>query len=396
MGTINWRFHIGVFLIVAGGAGTLAAAELRPELSGVKEVLLVVSGALLGLVSLSVEEILRSGERNDDRRKIDDLSAKNESQTKQIAHLTTLAEAREEREEFRSETKARTAYTLGYSATILPLIQDSSIQAELTYLRNLCSDVGLWLSDEEREMLNSPPSNKQQAIKIQKMLLLRSQRLPQELWSFFQFGNVVPWLLDQVNNAQSTHAALDWLEKFQVNPYLQSAPHFRQVVGNILEAVRPYSSGIPDGKRETLEQNVNALLEQISVVYVQDRGTRSLAQRTPWIWAQDHGVGVLTCKLENPNFPERTLLFVVRDANNYEIQDMADESTSTHVTRDETGWHCSVDRSATATSACPHIQLVLDVTDGGNPPSVGAVVPVRTVSDNSPDGIRPHDRDLPS
>ena len=72
---LAWRFHVPVFLGIAGGVCIVFLVELRAVPQELRDGSLIVSGALMGLVTLWFDEVLRTGPerkravqlRNEDR-----------------------------------------------------------------------------------------------------------------------------------------------------------------------------------------------------------------------------------------------------------------------------------------------------------------------------------------
>jgi hypothetical protein len=399
----NWGSRLPVFLAAAGVVVVLLV-ELRPVAPGLREVALVVGGVLMGLISLWLDEAIRAGPQRDAERKVH--AKERKADQKQANILRTgihilLAENEElhARERTLSEIEACSAYGLAWVATTLPTKMHLPNATDL--FRSMCatiesfsSQLGLRFSDDERQMLESPVGDLATARQISERVSTRARELPQRVWCFFELGNRTQWLRDQAKDAHSTKTAMDWLEACRGDPCLRFAPHFAEVVDELIEVFRPYQNAVPDDSRESLVHRVGDAFDKIPSVYIQDRSIQAAYQRSPWFWVDDHGVGVITCILENPKAPERSFVLCVRDANTYELSETEDDKTkSTRVTRDEAGWHCSAHTNASAESMCFEIQLVLEVTDGGNPPTKAEVMAVRSDPDNpnpdSPSKDRP-------
>lgn len=390
--SVNWRFHIPVFLGVAGGVFIVALVELRPVPQGLRDVALVLGGALIGLMSLWLDEMVRTGperdaarkeharERREDHERANALRAANQKLLVENEKLVELAKASEDRDRIRSEAEASSAYILGSVGTILPTKADlpnatDLIQGMCDVIQSLSADLGLRYSDEERKMLQTPQPGLAAARQISAMVRSRGRDLPQRLWCFFELGNRTPWLRDQAKGANSTKAAIEWLEPFRGNPFLLFAPRFVEVIHELIEIFRPYEHTVPDGAREALVRRVGEAFDKISTFYAQGRNTLTPYRRTPWFFTDDNGVGVLTCIIDNPDAPERSFGLGVRDPNTYELSEIqGDKITSTRVTCDEFGWHCSTHIDASAANTCLDIELVLAVTNGGNPPTEAEIV----------------------
>lgn len=409
---INWNFHAPVFIGIVGGVVLVLVVELRPVPQGLRDAALIVGGALVGLISLWLDEVFRTGperqrleqqrvadnqqhereraeerdqhekDRAEDQQRIEKLHAENRRLFTENEKLLEFAKASEDRDRIRSEVEASSAYVLGWCVTILPT-KTESIQDNLASVRSLCSDLGLRFSDTEQKLLGSPSVNQTDAQEISRIVLTKARDLPQRLWCFFELGNRTPWLEGQAKSARSTKAATDWLETLRGNPLLPFAPRFVRAVDDLLEAFRPYCNTVPDDARELLKRRVSEALDRISHVYIQGRDTQTASRRGPWFYIDDHGIGILTCIIETPNVVG-DLVLCVRDANTYELLKREDAGmNSWRVTRDDAGWHCSAHGNASTEKPCLDIRLVMAVTDDGNPPiEAEAVLGVRPDPDS--------------
>jgi hypothetical protein len=391
----NWGSRLPVFL-AAVGAVVVLLVELKPVAPGLREAALVVGGVLMGFISLWLDEAIRTGpqrdaerkehakERKEDQERANNLLTENHKLLAENEELHELAKASEARDRTRSEMEAGSAYGLAWIATTLPTKTHLPNATDLfrsmcSTIESLSSDLGLRFSDDERQMLESPVGDLATARQISERVWTKARELPQRVWCFFELGNRTQWLRDQAKDAHSTKTAMDWLEAYRSDPYLTFAPHFAEVVDELIEVFRPYQNAVPEDSRESLVHRVGDAFDKIPSVYIQDRSIQAAYQRSPWFWVDDHGVGVITCILENPKAPERSFALRVRDANTYELSETEDDKTkSTRVTRDEAGWHCSAHTNASAENMCFEIQLVLEVTDGGNLPTKVKVIPVRS------------------
>jgi hypothetical protein len=390
---VNWNFHVPVFLGMLGGAVLVTVVELRPLPQGLRDAALVVGGALVGLISLWLDEVLRTAperrrleqqrvadseqherERTDEREQHETDRAEDQQRIEKLhdenRRLLELSKASEDRDRIRSETEAQSAYTLALLATTLPT-KTGSVPVAIT---SICSDLGLRFSETEQKVLETPPASQTDAHQISGMLLTKGHALPQRLWCFFELGNRAPWLKDLAESGRSTKTATDWLETFRRNPFLPFAPSFVEVIDELLGAFRPYYNGLPDDARESLKRSVTSAFTKISYVYIQSRGTLTPYRRSPWFFVGDHGIGVLVCIVDTPNAPGNVMLGV-RDANTYELSKLEDhQMISWRVTRDDSGWRCSAHPNASSEDACLDIRIVVALTDDGNPPTKAEVV----------------------
>lgn len=400
---INWSFHALIFVGIAGGTVLILAVGLRPVSQRLGGTALVFGGALVGLISLWLDEVLRTGpersrleqqheeERSEDRKKIDKLSEENQTLLDNNQKLFALAKASRDEERIRAEAEASSAYALARSAADL-LTTSASSPKSLAPTVALCSDLGLRLTESERNLLRPASGVELDTMRISRMLRDLGRELPQRLWCFFELGDRTAWLLDQVETAKSTRAATDWLDTMQRNPFLPLAPCFQEAVAGLLKACRAFIEKIPENARQTLVQEVVTIVAKISSVYIQFRGTLIAYRRSPWFYTTDQGHGVLATTIDSPEDPEVRLLGVL-DSNNYDVSTYENSEVQTiRVTRDSAGWHCWSHPEATTDDPCIEISLVVAVTDDGNPPDKAEIVvgvrrnPAEERTTASPDG----------
>jgi len=365
---INWRFHSFVFVGFVIGCVIVLLVELGLVPVALKDFALGLGGAFIGLVSLSFDDIFRDtperlrqqnerfqdqqkhdAEHTNDQRKIDELQ-------RTIEDLTAKADIDEKSRLLPQDY----AYYLGHTATQLPEAPDT-----LPLLRTLCYNIRFPLSDEEERLLDSEPPGPNDLQKISELVIARAEkRLDASLEVFFELGNKVEWLVNQIKHARSTQAALNQFEAYSVNPYIQMNQRYSGAIDEVLQALRPCRDVIPDDARESLQRAVGQALSTIPAVYVHSRNTVVLVPRSPWRFANDAVLWSMVSHV--PGFPDRDLMIGVRDSETYEV--VGSEPTTVQVTHDEIGWHCSAHAQSSEKEPCFEIRLVLGVTDGGNPP----------------------------
>ncbi|MGP0103379.1 MAG: hypothetical protein ACLPUT_17375 [Solirubrobacteraceae bacterium] len=331
---------------MAGGIALVVLVEVLDVSRGLRDSGLVVGGALIGLLSLWLDEVLRTGP---ERRR---------------------AEPAERRNALMEETETNAAYYLGYATTALP-VDPGPIDERLGFIRDMCFELGLPISEAEEKLLESSSGEEGAAETLSKTLRAKGQNLKPPLWCFFELGNTVAWLHDEIKQWYRTQPVLAKLESLEENPYLQLDPRYSHMVDELIKLLAPFRDEVTDEQRARLKDEVlTAVSESSPPVLVQGRNTVQPAPSTDWIWVTS----------DDEMVPMRIVgdrAIVARNADLYEVTGTSAPDGKTLVTRDATGWHCSAHAEATEQVRCPDIDIVLFATQGGKPVTEARVIPVR-------------------
>jgi len=379
----RWRLHRVSLLFVVLGLSAATLCDFYQPLEKWKEIGTLLGGILMGFCVLSIDDELRgrrdrlerarelhkhAKERAEDQEHIAELNTTISKLTSRVTSVQGTVEARESREQLKSETEAQTAFAVGLAATALPALPVSSMRYQLACIRNLCFDLGLHFSDDEQKQLDTPPTDSAEAQKVASIVISKAKGLSQHQWCFFALGNRRQWLFDIVERQKSTSSVLAWLEPFCRNPSLQLVPRYAHALNALLEVLRPYRVSIPDEAQVRLSMKVREIFHEFGVVFIQGHNTLTRLRRSYWFFVAE---GILLCFVDEvPGVPGHVFFVGVHNSDKYDVQDVLEGTALdvAHVTRDDAGWHCSTHVDATVDDPCFDINLVLGATDGGNPP----------------------------
>jgi hypothetical protein len=356
-------FYLTVFLGLAVGIVIVALVEVLDVSRGLRDVGLVIGGALIGLMSLWFDEVLRARpERHRSEQDRDALLAR-------VSEMQEIIAKQERREALLTQTETDAAYYLGYAATALPMTEP--LEEHLALIREFCLELGLEMSGDELEVVRASSLSADDAERLTAMLLKKGRSLKPALWCFFQLGNTVAWLHDQLKRWRQTQDILVKLESLHENPFLQMDPRYYAMVDELVRLLGPYRLAVADENRAMLSEEVLAAVSQSPPVLVQGRDTVRPVSSTEWIWVT----------ADSEMVPMRIIgdyAILARSPDLYEVSDRSAPDEATRITRDGSGWHCSAHTNATEQSPCEDIKLVLYATDGGKPVTEARVVAVRT------------------
>lgn len=382
----RWQFHAVVLLFVIVGMTIVAIAETRSPFW--KDIGLVVGGALIGFVSLSIDEHFRSrperararrereeerreheNERAADGRRAEELLSENQKLLAQVGAVQTIIEQQERREFLLSRAQTNGAYYLGHLATSLPTTSNPASQ--LPFVRTLCNDIGLQFSEQERAMLSSEQLDNDSAEKISATVLAKISSIQPVLRCFFSLGNISAWLRAQVSDGGYCKPVVEQLERLIRDPFLALDPQYYRLTEKLLAIVHPYIDDIPDEGRELLKDEVAKALAEVPPIYIHGENTRRPVRSSEWFYVTEEDGSPLLMRIVD----KRAILR--RDLDTYDIVSTDEPEQKVRVTRSGSAWRCSAHVKANEREACVDIQLVLDATHGGKPVEAGMVVGVK-------------------
>lgn len=381
---------IVAFLVLGIGLTLGALAILSPGASYV--IAGIPFGAAAGILG---EEIRSREERQFHRATQRDLGSLRVDNTELRRTLTqvevdnqrlrSIVEQREWREQLLERTETSAAYYLGYVATILgktPNFSDEPYQL----ISRWCADLGLGLSEAEQLLLDQEVSD-ESVEEIATMISKKSLNLRPAIRPFFMFGNTAAWMRDFIlNPAFSCREAADTLAPLQGNPYLSVDPEFATVVDQLVAVVESFHDPLSDDDREKLLTEVNEALKSVPSIYIQGGKVKTPVRTTKWMWVANNDPQsdreVVAMCMVGP------YVVVARDDFVYEIVMNRDGDLKpiAIVHRDEEHWQCSADPGSNEESPCKDIQMVLFVSDGGQPVTEAVVAYVRDTDATNEEG----------
>lgn len=345
---------------IAAGGLLVAIVELPGMPRGVRDVGLVLGGALIGLFSLIIDEILRAGpERRAAEEQLDSLQRDFAEQAERDARLRHAA--------------ADNGFTLGYEASRLPIEVTPEGWAVLW---ECCDNLGLQFGAEESKLLAAPPEDFVRAREVSEMLLSKGRNLGPPLGCFLQLGNTLVWLEGRLDHWHQTRAVLTRLEKLAANSFLQDDPQFASIVYALIEALTPYRDGVSKGDSSRLSEDVRKVLSRIPAFTRNDFDLRIADQGSEWLWANDARGNLHPVRFLGPYRVSQ------RDPDLFEVSN--EHAGETLVSHDAEGWHCQAHPEASETEPCEEIEVVLDATDGGQPVTEARLLLVRTEEETPP------------
>ena len=368
-----------VFFVVVGTGMTVGALALLPP--GIADVIAGIPyGAAAGILA---EEIRSREERrfyNATEKQLaglandnDRLQAENKRLQITADYQLSLIAERERRDTLLSKGEANTAYYLGEIASMLPTLEppdgepaeNSILLVGPRMIPRWLSDLGLNVTKTEAAILRKPLKDRKDALRISELIYEKAQSLKMSLRCFFEFGNRVTWLQEQVKRAPTIRPVLHELELLRDNPYLSLDAQYSHVVRRLIQILEQYRAEVNDSERNAIIRSVREVLDNLPPFYWQGDtvGDYRTVETTPWMWTLDEAGGVVAIRVVD----EYTIK--VRDVNTYDVikKSGAELEVVAQITHDTNGWHCSKDIKASEDHPCFELSLVLGGTDWGKP-----------------------------
>jgi hypothetical protein len=263
------------------------------------------------------------------------------------------------------------AYYLGYAVANLSLLP-WPIDAYMQLVELSLIELDVRFSDSEQEIVTSASSqgDANEVGTLASMLLTKSRtHLPSSLWSFFTFGVEATRLYQQMDQWSSTRQALAQIEHLQTNPFIRMDSRYASAVDELAKVLRAASASVTVEQRPALKEKVLRALEKIPSDTLDARNMTVPLPVTAWFWVTEGAV----------RFVGDDYTVLARSPHSYEI---ADKTNGTErriaVTRDQAGWHCAIHPAADEQNPCAELDMVLNLTNRGQPVTEARLIPVRS------------------
>jgi hypothetical protein len=278
--------------------------------------------------------------------------------------------AREEGQRLDEQLRAVNAFYLGYQLAITTELTDD--QDSFFFVRALCQELNLPLWQDEWHRLERPPTNRTELNAIVDMVRSRVQQsAPAAWWCFFRLGLTVFWLVQRLETRQSIVAVRRDLEVISGDKALTRDTRFRRSVDQLL-SILPTTLTLVDADRVDVAHHVNAILKGLPKGEPSFRIAPFPVPLTDWYWVQVGDIeGVAKRFIGRGHLTSYP-------GGRYNLEGLVDRESCV-VRFENSDWACSAHPEANGSQPCSDIELVYDLTDGGQPVTEARLRPVRFV-----------------
>ena len=277
------------------------------------------------------------------------------------------------------------AYYFGNLGTTLPTRTDRD-DGLVAVVRRLAGQLGVQFSDAERRTLDSEHPTDDEAEAITTLIVDKAYSLKQSLFYFFQLGNTIAWLRNQLDTMRSTQEVVRQLTDLASNPLLEIDPRYSDLINALLAALSPYQGSVSESEQAQIRAKVSEALQLAPPLYISSTETRTPVRGTDWLAMRDPDTDtvIATCIIGDH-------AILARNSTTFDIVSFAAPTEPlVHVTTDAAGWHCSAHPDASTVEPCTDIDIVSYANREGHAVSKARVIPVRYVNvDQTPLAVAP-------
>jgi hypothetical protein len=277
---------------------------------------------------------------------------------------------REEEQRRDEQLRAVNAFYLGYQLAIT--LESTEDEDGFFFVRGLCQELNLPLWPDEWDRLERPPANSTELNAIVDMVRSRVQQsAPAAWWCFFRLGLTVFWLTQRLETRQSIVAVRRDLETISGDNALSRDKRFRRSVDQLL-SILPTTLTLVDADRVNVAHQVTAILEGLPKGEPSFRIAPFAVPLTDWYWVQVGDIDGVAMRFIGSGH------LTAYPGGRYDLEGLADRGSCV-VRFENSDWSCSAHSEANGSQPCSDIELVYDLTDGGQPVTEARLRPVRLV-----------------
>jgi hypothetical protein len=278
---------------------------------------------------------------------------------------------REEKQRRFEELRAVNAFYLGYQLGVT-VSESPGDQDSFFFVRALCQQLNLPLWPDEWGRLETQPSNAAELNEIFEMVLARVQQsAPAEWWCFFKLGLTVFWLTQRLEARQSIVAIRRDLEAIRGDDALSLDARYLRSVDQLL-SILPTALTLEETDRVNVVRQVNTILVALPQGEPSFRIAPFPLPLTAWYWIRVGDIDGVAMRFIGSGH------LTAYPGGRYDLEGLADREACV-VRFENSDWSCSTHPEANKSQPCSDIELVYDLTDGGQPVTEARVRPVRFV-----------------
>jgi hypothetical protein len=197
------------------------------------------------------------------------------------------------------------------------------------------------------------------------------QSAPAEWWCFFRLGLTVFWLTQRLEARQSILAIRRDLETIRDDDALSLDTRYLRSVDELL-SILPTGLTLADADRANVVRQVNIILNTLPEGEPSFRIAPFPLPLTDWYWISAGDIDGVAMRFIGSGH------LVAFPGGRYELEDLAGREACV-VLFENSDWSCSAHPEANRNQPCSEIELVYDLTNGGQPVTEARVRPVRFV-----------------
>jgi hypothetical protein len=281
------------------------------------------------------------------------------------------------------QATAENAFGLGYYVSSIP-DGEAEIRDQRLFLQSFCKELALRLPLATSEKLFQPAlPNQEEIAALSAEVRQEVERVAPLKWGcFFHLGATIAWLQYEVDNKRSLRRVGQELQQIQTDQSLRSDARYASAVDELTEVIRSVTyDGHKPSEGQQFAARFNSIFFKLPEMHVELRSTPFPMPITEWYWVRTaDGAPAATCFVG-----EQSVYTTVAVADGsiqtavtgyYQVSTGAG-TDEVEVAKEADHWRCSLDGPVTVASPCPHLDLVLTVTDGGKPITHARTVLVR-------------------
>ena len=278
---------------------------------------------------------------------------------------------REERQRRFEQLRAVNAFYLGYKLA-MAVSESTEDQDSFFFVRGLCQELNLPLWPDEWERLERRPTSSTDLNEIFNMVRSRVQQsAPEEWWCFFQLGLTLLWLTLRLEGRQSVVAVRRDLETIRGYDALSRDARFLRPIDQLL-SILPTTLALADADRVNVSLQLNTILETLPKGEPSFRIAPFPLPLTDWYWVRMGDIDGVAMRFIGSGH------LTAYPGGRYDLEGLTDREACV-VRFENSDWSCSAHSEANGSQPCSDIELVYDLTDGGQPVTDARLRPVRLV-----------------
>ena len=285
--------------------------------------------------------------------------------------VSLVLNQRKEKEQRFEQLRAVNGFYLGYQLA-MTVSESTEDQDSFFFVRGLCQELNLPLWPDEWQRLERQPTSTTELNQIFEMVCSRVQQsAPPEWWCFFKLGLTVFWLTQRLEARQSIVAIRRDLETIRGDDALSLDGRFLRSVDQLL-SVLPKELTLADADRVNVGRDVNAILNALPKGEASFRIAPFPLPLTDWYWVRAGDIDGVAMRFIGSGH------LTAYPGGRYDLEGLADQETCV-VRFENSDWSCSAHSEANKSQPCGDIELVYDLTGGGQPVTEARVRLVRSV-----------------